>query len=84
MSKPNNFAQIRFNNAYITSTEIMQYLGVSRTTMLMARRSGKLPEPIFLAGQLYIWERTPALTQFLAAWLAVNTNRRNRKVGAGA
>jgi predicted DNA-binding transcriptional regulator AlpA len=73
-----NPAQARFDTGYITSSEIMSYLGVSRTTMLVARRTGKLPNPICIAGSLYIWERTPTLTAFLTAWHTMATNRRTR------
>ena len=75
MSKPLNAAQEEFNERYITSTEIMQTLGITRTAMLAARRSAKLPDPIDIHGKIFIWERAP-LQPYLAAWKMVLEVRR--------
>lgn len=61
-------AQQRFDRLYITSGEICETYGVSRTSVVNARRRGLLPDPIFTNdGHLAIWERE-RVTPFLKAW----------------
>lgn len=72
-------AQLEFDNKYITSTEICQELGVHRTTVLLAIKTGRLPDPIVVRrpnGQplILLWEREP-LQPFLAAWAANRAGR---------
>lgn len=74
-----NDAQREFDARYITSSEIMEKLDVSRTTILAARRTGKLPDPILIKGQIFIWERSTVDT-YLDAWKIILDARR----GAGA
>lgn len=63
----NQSAQEQFNQRYITASEIMETLGISRAGFLYARRSERLPEaPICVNhGRLLIWLRSevePILT----------------------
>jgi hypothetical protein len=70
-------AQQRFDRLYIASSEICRELGVTRTTVLAARRRGLLPEPIAVNGcTLYIWERHVA-RPFIDAWKVILNTRRN-------
>lgn len=60
--------QADFDRQYITSSEIMKMLGISRAGFLYGRRSGKLPEPIMVnEGRLMVWERD-AVQEKLATW----------------
>lgn len=69
-------AQQRFDRLYITSSEICRELGVTRTTVLAARRRKLLPEPIAVNGcTLYIWERATA-RPFIDAWRVILQTRR--------
>jgi hypothetical protein len=55
---PQTEAQVRFDKAYITASEIMRELDIQRSSFLHLRRSGKLPDPIVVnEGRLFIWER---------------------------
>ena len=56
-------------------SEIMQTMGVTRTTILSARRTGKLPDPIDIQGKIFIWERDK-VTPYLDAWKIVLDARR--------
>lgn len=61
-------AQERFDRLYITSTEISKRLNINRTSILHARKNGKLPAEISVNGdQLYLWERETA-EPYLARW----------------
>jgi len=68
-------AQEAFDKKYITSSEIMATLGVTRTAIFNARNTGKLPNPIDVQGQLFIWERD-TVTPYLKAWKIVLDVRR--------
>lgn len=70
-----NTAQLQFDERYITSTEIMEHMGVTRTAVHMARVTGKLPAPIDVKGKLFIWERATVMP-YLAAWKIVLDVRR--------
>lgn len=53
--------QQQFDSEYITASEAMAYLGISRAGFLYGRRTGKLPEPIVLNdGRLFMWKRAEA------------------------
>lgn len=75
MTSKANDAQREFNERYITSSEIMEKLDVTRTTILSARRTGKLPDPIDIQGKIFIWERDK-VTPYLDAWKIVLDARR--------
>lgn len=75
MTSNSNDAQREFNERYITSSEIMEKLDVTRTTILSARRTGKLPDPIDIQGKIFIWERDK-VTPYLDAWKIVLDARR--------
>lgn len=71
-------AQKEFDNKYITSSEICNTLNVCRTTLLQARRSGRLPDGISVGdGQLYIWERA-VIKEYLDAWKLLLDVRRGK------
>ena len=73
-------AQINFDKTYITSTQIMRDLCVSRAGLLYARQRGLLPEPIAVNdGQLFIWERATVMT-YLDAWRVILNVRRGERV----
>lgn len=75
MTSNTNDAQREFDERYITSSEIMDTLGVTRTTILLARCTGKLPDPIDIQGKIFIWERDK-VKDYLAAWKVVLDARR--------
>lgn len=75
MTSNANDAQREFDERYITSSEIMEKLGVTRTTILLARRTGKLPDPINIQGKIFIWERDK-VKSYLDAWKIVLDARR--------
>lgn len=51
-------AQERFDQMYITSSEIAQRLKVTRPAIHFRRKAGLLPNGIVVTGnQLFIWER---------------------------
>lgn len=68
--------QERFDRLYITSSEICRDLGVTRPSILQARRRNLLPEPITLHGCLYIWERA-AVAPYVDAWRIILNARRS-------
>lgn len=72
-------AQDRFDKQYITSSEIMGELEISRSSILAARRTGRLPDAIFIHGQIYIWERDK-IRPYLDAWKVVLNVRRGAHV----
>ena len=51
-------AQDRFSRTYITSSEIVRRLGVTRPALHFRKKAGKLPNAITVeGGQLSLWER---------------------------
>lgn len=63
-----NEAQLHFDQKYITASEVMRIIDITRATLLYARRSGKLPTPIVVnEGRLLIWERDKILP-YLNEW----------------
>lgn len=70
-----NPAQREFNERYITSVEITHKLRVSRTAILLARRAGRLPDPIDLHGRIFLWERDK-VQPYIDAWKIVLDTRR--------
>lgn len=72
-------AQEQFDNKYISSTEVCQQLGVHRTTVLLALRTGRLPDCITLKRpngqpQLLLWERD-VVQPYLAQWAEQRAGR---------
>lgn len=69
-------AQREFDEKYITASEIMKDLGITRPTLYYARSNNKLPAPIVLNdGTVFLWERE-IIRPFLDAWkLALNVRR---------
>lgn len=67
MSKTNT-AQERFDELYITSSEIQKELGINRSLLARARTRGRLPEPVCVPGvRAFIWEREAA-KPYIEAW----------------
>lgn len=61
-------AQSRFNENYITSSEIAHMLEVSRVSVLRARERGDLPDPVTVGDSVVtIWERA-AVMPAIEAW----------------
>ena len=48
---------------------------MTRTTILLARRTGKLPNPIDIQGKIFIWERSK-VADYLDAWKIILDARR--------
>lgn len=67
--------QQEFDKRYITTSEIVETLGISRSTVHVARVSGKLPDPIDVHGQVFIWERA-RVQEYLDAWKLMLDTRR--------
>lgn len=60
--------QQRFDENYITASEIAKDVGVARVTVHYARKNGILPNPIVVGDNLVcIWERKP-LEEHLKNW----------------
>ena len=69
-------AQQKFDETYISSSEICRQLGVSRAAIVNARRRGLLPDPIVVNDiQLYLWERE-TVQPYLEAWHFMLRSRR--------
>lgn len=73
-------AQQEFDAKYITSTEICQTLGIHRCTVLMAVRSGRLPQPIVIkrpdgAAHILLWIRDEVLDK-MAEWSIALASRK--------
>jgi predicted DNA-binding transcriptional regulator AlpA len=68
--------QEEFNKTYITSSEVRQFMGVSRSAMIHARIKGYLPNPISVEGQLTIWKRA-FIEPYVLAW----KRRREERIG---
>ena len=72
-------AQLEFDKKYISSTEVCQQLKVHRTTVLLATRTGRLPDPIVLRRpngepQIMLWERD-TLAPVLVDWAKARAER---------
>jgi predicted DNA-binding transcriptional regulator AlpA len=69
-----------FNERYIAAPEIMEFLGVSRTSLLQARRAGRLPTPIVIPNapnSPSVWVRS-VVEPILKAWKEELQARRER------
>jgi predicted DNA-binding transcriptional regulator AlpA len=79
-----NEAQKRFDELYISSTEIASTLGINRASIFHARNRGMLPEPIIVNNsQLYLWERA-SIMGIIEAWKQSLDFRKNPKAFLGA
>ena len=72
-------AQEEFDKKYISSTEVCQQVGVHRTTVLLAVKTQRLPEPIVLRRpngdpQIMLWPRD-TVAPLLADWAATRAQR---------
>ncbi len=71
-------AQKRFDETYITSTEICERMKVSRPAVHFRRKNGHLPNAIRVYGQsLFVWDRQQ-IEPKLVEW----ENQINKREGA--
>ena len=70
-----NDAQTLFDKRYITASEIMRNLDITRSSVHIARTNGRLPDAIDVHGQTVVWERA-AITPYLDAWKLMLETRR--------
>lgn len=78
MDAPPNPAQQRFNETYITATEVSLEMEVSRPSVLYAKKRGLLPEAIHVGDQhVCIWERE-AIRPALEAWKRMLAARKGK------
>lgn len=64
-------AQQRFDDIYMTSSDIGRELGISRATLVQGRKRGMLPDPIVVnEGQIVLYERA-IVRPYLDAWKLV-------------
>ena len=71
--------QQQFDNIYITSTSISIRLGLSRVTIMRARKTGKLPGSIEVTGNVFLWERN-TVEPYLKRWEALIDARARMQV----
>ncbi len=73
--------QKEFDKKYITSSEIVAVMGVSRAAIVNARKRGILPEPVIVRGTgSHIWIRDE-ITANLKAWKTALEVRRGNIAG---
>ena len=73
-------AQQRFDEQYISSSEIGEELQVTRSTIMAARKRRMLPDPVVVNGMhIYLWERT-TVRPYIDAWKMVLAARRGEHV----
>jgi hypothetical protein len=78
----NETAQQRFDRFYITSAEVCKEVGVNRTTVLSAKKSGLLPDPVLVNDKLVcLWERQ-RVRPYIDAWKLVLHARRGESTTA--
>ena len=54
---PASQAQRKFDEQYVSSTEVMERLQCGRVRLLHLKTSGTLPDPIRIRNMLTLWER---------------------------
>lgn len=70
-------SQEKFNEKYITSSEIVKELGISRPAVLYARRNGILPDAIKIDGiNVYLWEREKIMSRLKDYQESINARRK--------
>lgn len=73
-------AQQEFDSKYVSSTELCEDLGVTRATIVNARRRGALPEPVRVnrpdgSPHVMLWLREE-VAPYLERWRAELAERR--------
>lgn len=72
-------AQQRFDDIYMTSSDIGRELGISRATLVQGRKRGMLPDPIVVnEGQIVLYERA-IVRPYLDAWKLVLDIKKGKK-----
>lgn len=75
---PSGTPQEEFDREYITGFEIQKSLGISRSTVLTARRRKLLPDPIIVNGSgCFIWKRKK-VEPMIEAWRVMLASRRGQ------
>jgi predicted DNA-binding transcriptional regulator AlpA len=70
-------AQMRFDEKYVSTAELVKTLGVNRASIFHARQRGMLPDPIVINdGQLYLWERV-TIAGIIEEWKRAISFRKN-------
>lgn len=70
-------AQQKFDQLYVSSSEICKRLNVTRPAIHFRRKQGELPGAISIFGQqLFIWERD-TIEPYLLKWEQQLAERRN-------
>lgn len=60
--------QTEFDSLYMTSSEICSRLNVKRSSVVIARQRGALPDPIVVQGcKIHIWKRADVMP-YVRAW----------------
>ena len=59
--------QRRFEQSYVTSSEICQIVGVTKAAITKAVARGDIPRPIVVNCQMKLWERK-TLEPYLQKW----------------
>lgn len=69
-------AQTKFDQQYISGSEIRKRLKVAACTLTLAHQRGMLPEPIKVGDAMHVWERD-RVEPMLVAWdIALKSRRR--------
>lgn len=69
-----------FRKDYMTSTEICEEMGINRSTLVFAQKSGRLPSAIRVCGShVSIWRRE-TVRPHLDAWKVIYRQRKNKDI----
>lgn len=72
--------QEEFDAIYITASEVREYLGVNRSTLVSGKERGLLPPPILANGaQIQLWKRDQ-VQPYLDAWRLILQVRRGEVI----
>lgn len=80
-----NKQQEEFDQVYIMSGEIAARLGVARASIIHAKNTGTLPDPIQPSSgmNIFFWKRE-AVEPFIAAWETMLKAKRGPNIGEWA
>jgi len=81
----NELAQATFDKTYISSKEIIDRLGISKSTLLLGNKKGFLPTPVTVHGiKAYIWVRDDAEAGIVRWEQALNARKALNNSGDAA
>lgn len=66
----NDEAELAFKTQYMTTSDVIDYMGVTRTALFIARKDGRIPYGINIEGRTTVWPRE-FIMPYLEAWRAV-------------